>query len=425
MAVSKRLRYEILRRDSHTCRYCGASAPDVPLRVDHVTPVALGGTDTPDNLVTSCEPCNSGKSSSTVDAAVVAEVSDDALRWANAMKQAAADLKNKQAPKVAYREAFEKSWRGWTREDGWKTVRVELPDNWKGSLDAFYAAGLPQEVWPDIIEKAMTNPTVRVDNTFRYACGIAWRMVKELHEQAAVIAGGAAPKSAPTDPVVGAAVDVWVSEIGDDADEETRQSILESARAARERDVDAHKIVEAAERAAWFGLATIDDAIVALDLDSVLQRWSFMWLTLTGDYPENSQYEQVKKQAKELLAAGVYVGRLEKAAAFAGSRHSTRLHFGLSQDELALTGGPADFNKIQEVWAGAFYATADRWPTQEEHEAFVATAKRVGRDGDIWLMDAYIAAASAGAYQDTDITTCLPRHLSVFEAAARPVAPAA
>jgi 5-methylcytosine-specific restriction endonuclease McrA len=67
MAVSKRLRYEILRRDNHTCKYCGATAPTVPLRVDHVTPVALGGTDTPDNLVTSCEPCNSGKSSSTVD----------------------------------------------------------------------------------------------------------------------------------------------------------------------------------------------------------------------------------------------------------------------------------------------------------------------------------------------------------------------
>lgn len=51
MAVSKRLRYEILRRDNYACRYCGASAPDVPLRVDHVTPVALGGTDTADNLI--------------------------------------------------------------------------------------------------------------------------------------------------------------------------------------------------------------------------------------------------------------------------------------------------------------------------------------------------------------------------------------
>ncbi|MCX4232088.1 HNH endonuclease [Streptomyces ortus] len=63
MAVSKRLRYEILRRDRYTCRYCGASAPEAPLRVDHVTPVALGGTDHPSNLVAACEPCNSGKTS--------------------------------------------------------------------------------------------------------------------------------------------------------------------------------------------------------------------------------------------------------------------------------------------------------------------------------------------------------------------------
>ncbi|MGW6578921.1 HNH endonuclease [Streptomyces globisporus] len=63
MAVSKRLRYEILRRDKHACRYCGATAPDVPLRVDHVIPVALGGSDAPENLVAACEPCNSGKTS--------------------------------------------------------------------------------------------------------------------------------------------------------------------------------------------------------------------------------------------------------------------------------------------------------------------------------------------------------------------------
>lgn len=78
MAVSKRLRYEILRRDSHTCRYCGATAPGVPLRVDHIVPVALGGTDHPSNLVTSCEPCNSGKTSTLTEA--VAEADDAAIR---------------------------------------------------------------------------------------------------------------------------------------------------------------------------------------------------------------------------------------------------------------------------------------------------------------------------------------------------------
>lgn len=77
MPVSKRLRYEILRRDSYTCRYCGASAPGTLLRVDHVTPVALGGTDQPSNLVASCEPCNSGKSS-TIEGFVDA-VQDDSV----------------------------------------------------------------------------------------------------------------------------------------------------------------------------------------------------------------------------------------------------------------------------------------------------------------------------------------------------------
>ena len=48
MALSKRLRYEILRRDNHTCRYCGASAPDVTLTVDHVVPCLLYTSDAAD-----------------------------------------------------------------------------------------------------------------------------------------------------------------------------------------------------------------------------------------------------------------------------------------------------------------------------------------------------------------------------------------
>ena len=42
MSVSRRLRFEILRRDNYTCCYCGAKSPDVTLAVDHVLPVTLG-----------------------------------------------------------------------------------------------------------------------------------------------------------------------------------------------------------------------------------------------------------------------------------------------------------------------------------------------------------------------------------------------
>lgn len=89
MAVSKRLRYEILRRDNHACRYCGAAAPSVKLNVDHVIPQSLGGSDAPSNLVTACADCNGGKTSSLPDAMPVADVDQDTLRRAAELKQAA------------------------------------------------------------------------------------------------------------------------------------------------------------------------------------------------------------------------------------------------------------------------------------------------------------------------------------------------
>lgn len=89
MAVSKRLRYEVLRRDNHACRYCGAAAPDVKLNVDHVIPQSLGGSDAPGNLVTACADCNGGKTSSLPNATPVAEVEQDTFRQAAELKQAA------------------------------------------------------------------------------------------------------------------------------------------------------------------------------------------------------------------------------------------------------------------------------------------------------------------------------------------------
>jgi 5-methylcytosine-specific restriction endonuclease McrA len=59
--ISKKLRFEVFKRDSFRCQYCGNSAPGVILEIDHVTPVASGGKSDILNLITSCNPCNSGK----------------------------------------------------------------------------------------------------------------------------------------------------------------------------------------------------------------------------------------------------------------------------------------------------------------------------------------------------------------------------
>lgn len=82
MAVSKRLRYEVLKRDNFTCRYCGAFAPIAVLVVDHVVPRKHGGPDKAENLVTACQDCNSGKGASLPDLGLVAEIEETAHRWA-------------------------------------------------------------------------------------------------------------------------------------------------------------------------------------------------------------------------------------------------------------------------------------------------------------------------------------------------------
>lgn len=60
-ALTKNVRFEVFKRDKFTCQYCGASAPDVILEVDHIKPVSKGGTNDIMNLVTACKACNSGK----------------------------------------------------------------------------------------------------------------------------------------------------------------------------------------------------------------------------------------------------------------------------------------------------------------------------------------------------------------------------
>lgn len=70
-STGKRLRFEVFNRDHFTCQYCGAQPPAVVLVLDHVLPVAKGGGDTADNLVTACEPCNQGKSDRELGSAPV------------------------------------------------------------------------------------------------------------------------------------------------------------------------------------------------------------------------------------------------------------------------------------------------------------------------------------------------------------------
>jgi len=55
-------RREVLRRDKHTCQYCGSTKK---LTLDHVIPRSKGGKHSWDNVVIACERCNSRKGDRT------------------------------------------------------------------------------------------------------------------------------------------------------------------------------------------------------------------------------------------------------------------------------------------------------------------------------------------------------------------------
>lgn len=185
MSVSKRLRYEILRRDGFTCRYCGASAPDVALEVDHIIPVALGGTDNPRNLVAACVDCNSGKASSAPDSDHIADADAADLRWSQAMREAAAQMQNEERLWDDGVQAFIHEWSAWKFPNG---SICDLPADWRTRIRHMLRAGLPQPIMVELVETTMANNGVSDPWAYFVAC--CMRRIDAIQERASEILRG-------------------------------------------------------------------------------------------------------------------------------------------------------------------------------------------------------------------------------------------
>jgi hypothetical protein len=87
ITISKKLRFEVFKRDSFSCQYCGQKAPDVVLNCDHIVPVAEGGQNDILNLVTSCFDCNSGKGARSLSEQAVLNKQIDQLAELQARRE--------------------------------------------------------------------------------------------------------------------------------------------------------------------------------------------------------------------------------------------------------------------------------------------------------------------------------------------------
>lgn len=180
--LTKRLRYEILRRDGHTCRYCGGKAPDVELHVDHVIPQALGGTNDPGNLVAACKDCNSGKASIPVDAELVADADATAVVFAQAMAQAREQMEAERDKTARLHADFDALWLrwGWTDRDG-NRHPVARDDDWQASIDNLVSAGATLDDFAELVDVAMKS---QADDVWRYFCGCCWTRIRQLQATA-------------------------------------------------------------------------------------------------------------------------------------------------------------------------------------------------------------------------------------------------
>lgn len=177
MAVSTRTRFEVFKRDGFTCCYCGRNrdGDGVKLHVDHVIPVAEGGSDSIENLVTACQDCNLGKAANLLDER--APVPDIAGHVAT-MRAKREKLREYAQQKAIEEAATSMVWNHWF--DVWGVSEL---DRWRipyrSTLQRYVA-----ELGCDEVKDAMNITAERFpqpsNNAVKYVYGVLRRKLAEL-----------------------------------------------------------------------------------------------------------------------------------------------------------------------------------------------------------------------------------------------------
>lgn len=179
MAVGKKKRFEVFKRDAFTCQYCGRTPPAIVLECDHVIAVANGGTDDEHNLITSCFDCNRGKRDTPLTA-VVPSVSERMEREREAAEQVA-DYNAFLAVRKAREDAdIDEVGRVWfnqfkRRKNHWAFGPSRIP-----SIRTFLRKLTVTEILEavEIAHQRMPANGNDDNRTFRYFCGVCWNNIR-------------------------------------------------------------------------------------------------------------------------------------------------------------------------------------------------------------------------------------------------------
>ena len=175
VGISKKLRFDIFKRDGFKCQYCGtAPSEEVILEVDHIRPVVDGGGNEIDNLVTACSDCNRGKGS-----ALLSNVPQSLEEKAELVREQEAQIR-------AYYEILEakktrKDEEVWSIADIFmecfsdtdiQRSRLSSIKMFLGILDYFEVL--------EAMEIAVDRMYTR-NRAWSYFCGVCWRKIKNAN----------------------------------------------------------------------------------------------------------------------------------------------------------------------------------------------------------------------------------------------------
>lgn len=175
IAISKKNRFEVFKRDGFTCQYCSAKPPKIPLEVDHIIPVCKGGKNNIDNLITACFDCNRGKSGNELTS-----IPKTILEKHELKKIAVSQYKDYQ--KILEKERLQVEKDINLVENIYSNIFTdwEFSEKFRISVKKFI-----QKLGLEEVLESMETACNRKHNesvALKYFCGICWTKIKENNE---------------------------------------------------------------------------------------------------------------------------------------------------------------------------------------------------------------------------------------------------
>lgn len=173
MAISKKDRFEVFKRDGFRCAYCGKNPPEVTLEVDHIDPKANGGADDFNNLITACFDCNRGKKHIPLnkippklkDNFEVLEEQENQIReYRKFIKKVEKRIK---ADIEAVNRIYSTHFEGWQLSEQFRMVSVKK-----------FLSHLPLHEVEDAMHRAIIKQPTHSNAAIKYFCGICWGKIK-------------------------------------------------------------------------------------------------------------------------------------------------------------------------------------------------------------------------------------------------------